>query len=220
MGVREENRERMESAILDTGRRHLAEVGPAQLSLRAIAREIDVSSSAVYRYVASRDDLLTRLIVTAYDDVGAAVEAAATPSGTPIRRWRRATDALRAWALDHPNEWALLYGSPVPGYVAPEETVTPAGRVARVLAEIVGDTRPAAAPRRPGGRLRAQLDATADAIGLAADPDRTVLLVSAWSQLVGTLGLELGGHYFGTVDPTGHYWSWLVDDTAHRLGLR
>jgi len=224
MGRRDENRERIEAAILELGRRQLAEVGPAQLSLRAVARELGVSSSAVYRYVESRDDLLTRLIVGAYEDVGRAVEAAVAElgegGGEGLTAWRTACHALRGWARAHPNEWTLVYGSPVPGYVAPESTVAPAGLVARVLARIVRAGGPVDDLRASfSADLVGQLDQTAEMMDLPADPARTALLVFAWSQLVGTIGLELSGHYVGSVDPTDDYWQWLVDDLAERLGL-
>ena len=125
------------SEIKAVARRHLAEQGAAALSLRAVAREVGMVSSAVYRYFPSRDDLLTALIVDAYDAVGdrrrgtragrartAGVEAAVDgASPTPSA----------AWALAHPHEYALVYGSPVPGYAAPTDTIDPAARVALVL---------------------------------------------------------------------------------------
>ena len=75
-GIRAANRARLEGEILRLGREHLAQVGPAALSLRAIARDLGMASSAVYRYVASRDELLTLLIIESYDAMADAVEAA------------------------------------------------------------------------------------------------------------------------------------------------
>src|SRR5215475_9172589 len=72
--ARERARAEITREILEAGRRHLAMEGAAALSLRAIARDLGMVSSAVYRYVASRDDLLTRLIIDAYDALGAAAE--------------------------------------------------------------------------------------------------------------------------------------------------
>src|SRR5690242_7837663 len=96
-------------------------------------------SSAVYRYFPSRDDLLTALIVDAYDAVGAAAEAALTETRRRgvVARWVHVTTAIRRWALAHPHEYALIYGSPVPGYAAPQDTIDPATRVALVLLGIV-----------------------------------------------------------------------------------
>jgi hypothetical protein len=82
-------------------------------------------SSAIYRYVDSRDDLLTRLIVESYNSLGDATEAAvAASAGRPgATRWVDAASTIRAWALARPHEYMLLYGTPVPGYAAPDDTV-------------------------------------------------------------------------------------------------
>ena len=116
--------------IKSVARRQLAEQGSAALSLRAVAREVGMVSSAVYRYFPSRDDLLTVLIVDAYDAVGAAAEQAlaARRRGGVVSRWVGVSAAIRTWALAHPHEYALIYGSPVPGYAAPQDTIDPAAR--------------------------------------------------------------------------------------------
>src|SRR5207247_9349557 len=103
------------------------------------ARELGASSSAVYRYVASRDDLLTRLIVAAYDALGAAAETAeaAVARADLAGRWSAVCGAVRDWALANPNEYALIYGTPVPGYTAPPATIAPADRVCNVLLAIL-----------------------------------------------------------------------------------
>src|SRR5581483_1418698 len=126
------------AAIKDAARRQVAAVGAAALSLRAVARELGVVSSALYRYFPSRDDLLTALIIDAYDDLGATAEQAVAAShrDPPRARWRAVCDAIRDWARAHPHEYALLYGSPVPGYRAPDETVPHAARVAIALATV------------------------------------------------------------------------------------
>ena len=139
--VRERSRAEITRQILDTARRHLATDGASGLSLRAIARELGMSPSAVYGYVASRDELLTRLIVAAYDTLGAAAEIqeAAVDREDLAGRWAAACDAVRAWALANPNEYALIYGTPVPGYIAPAATIAPAARVSSVLLGILRD---------------------------------------------------------------------------------
>ena len=84
-------------------------------------------SSAVYRYVESRDDLLTRLIVEAYDALGAPIEQTSADhrGDSDLERWLATARAIRTWAIGHPHEYLLLYGSPVPGYAAPDDTVVP-----------------------------------------------------------------------------------------------
>src|SRR5215831_19686492 len=110
--ARERARAEITREILDAGRRHLATAGASALSLRAIARELGMASSAVYRYVASRDDLLTRLIIDAYDSLGEAAEYAETAVDRSdlLGRWSATCGAVRGWALANPNEYALIYG--------------------------------------------------------------------------------------------------------------
>ena len=133
-------------AILDRASVQLAEVGPAALSVRQIARDLEMASSAVYRYFPSRDALLTALLIQAFDDLGQAVEDGdASAARDDFRgRWAGLAQGLRGWAVAHPHEYALTYGSPVPGYAAPQDTI------ASAHAGRQGAARPA--PRRPGGR--------------------------------------------------------------------
>src|SRR5689334_6455211 len=110
----------------------LATTGAGELSLRAIARELNLVSSAIYRYYPSRDELITALLIDAYADLLA--EAARTDRRGARRRWADTADALRRWARAEPHRFALIYGTPIPGYRAPADTVAPAGRVMHALA--------------------------------------------------------------------------------------
>src|SRR5256714_2079201 len=124
-------------------RPHLAADG-ANLWLRAVARDMGMVSSALYRYFASRDELLTALILDAYNAMGEAAEradAGVTERTDLAGRWFAVARALRAWALERPHEYALIYGSPVPGYAAPTDTVGPAPRPGLVLGGIMADAR-------------------------------------------------------------------------------
>jgi AcrR family transcriptional regulator len=186
--------------IKATAREHLAVDGP-NLSLRAVARDIGVVSSAVYRYFTSRDDLLTALILDAYTDLGDAVETAeqAVPRSDFAGRWQTLGRATRNWANANPPEYALLYGSPVPGYTAPPDTVGPASRVVQRLALIMRDAHAAgelAAP--PHQRLPRPL--RADLTALVALPEfggTSVAIVArgmtAWTLLFGLISFELFG---------------------------
>jgi AcrR family transcriptional regulator len=143
--ARERARAELTREITEEARRQLAATGANGLSLRAVARELGMASSALYRYYPSRDDLLTALIVDAYNAIGEAAETAIadTTSGAGRARWVAACHAVRAWALDRPHEYALIYGSPVPGYRAPAATIGPAARVplafVGVLAAAIAD---------------------------------------------------------------------------------
>ncbi|WP_369052539.1 TetR/AcrR family transcriptional regulator [Kineococcus terrestris] len=228
-------REDVVRRIVGAGRRQLAEVGAAGLSLRAVARELGMVSSAVYRYVATRDELLTHLIVEAYDALGEAAERAdaACASGDAAGRWRAVCRATRAWALAHPHEFALVHGSPVPGYAAPAETVRPAGRapavMGRLLREAVaaGVVDPAAVrplPAATPAALRADLRALAaqPVFGLlpaGAGPvegeDALVALaahgLAAWQQVTGAVVLELDGALTNVVGDRAAWFDVLVD---------
>ena len=210
---RAQNRIEQTRAIQATGRRHLAEVGPAALSLRAIAREVGLVSSAVYRYFPSRDDLLTALIVEAYDELGAAVEAA--ESAVRDRedlagRFLAVAGAIRDWARSNPHEYALLYGSPVPGYAAPDTTVPSAARVTAAFLAIAqaserrGD--PLAATLPVGEQESAALQGVRDALETTVDDARLVRWLMAWSTVFGHLSLELFGHmHRGVLDYDAHF---------------
>jgi AcrR family transcriptional regulator len=158
--IRARVRAEMIDEIKDAARRQLATEG-ANLSLRAIARELGMVSSALYRYFASRDDLLTALIIDAYNAIGEVGERADATIADRLDltyRWLTVAHAWRDWALANPAEYALIHGSPVPGYAAPEDTVGPASRRFLVIAAIIRDGQqsgalaPSGRPLAPSGR--------------------------------------------------------------------
>ena len=138
--ARERVREEMTAEILAVAGAHLARDGAPALSLRSIARDLGMAPSALYRYFDGRDALLSALILAAYEALAEA-EPGGGQAGPTRQRGRPATPsvgwpcprALRAWALEHPHEWGLIFGTPVPGYEAPEDTVEPYARVAAAL---------------------------------------------------------------------------------------
>jgi AcrR family transcriptional regulator len=151
--ARQRARAELTREIKEEARRQVAAAGAQRLSLRAVARELGMVSSALYRYFPSRDDLLTALIIDAYDALGDRAErAVAALPRTDVRgRWRACCIAVRAWALGHPHEYALIYGSPVPGYQAPQETIPSASRVALVLGGLLADAQTRSPAGRPAG---------------------------------------------------------------------
>ena len=213
-------------AILARARAQLAEVGPGELSVRQIARDLGMASSAVYRYYPSRDHLITALLIQCYDESGAAVEAAeaGVPRHQLRKRWTATASALRDWALSNRNEYALLYGSPVPGYAAPADTVGPAMRTPRVFLTLMADAEeqgaPLGAPALPVPRKeKAALAPIAEAVGRPIGDERLVRAMMAWPMLIGQLTLELFGHlHNGVLDFDTHF-AHLVDRIAADLGL-
>jgi AcrR family transcriptional regulator len=227
--ARERARAELTREIKEEARRQLVAAGADGLSLRAVARELGMVSSALYRYYPSRDDLLTALIIDAYDAIGEVTERAiaAAPAGRPRERWAAACHAIRDWARAHPHEYALIYGSPVPGYQAPQATIAPAARVpvalVGVLAQAAADG--ALAPASPSappldGALAAQAAALTDLLGLTAlPPDALVGGVIAWTQLFGLLSFELFGQLVGSFEPADALFACAVERMADLAGL-
>jgi AcrR family transcriptional regulator len=222
--ARERVRAELTAEITDAARRQLATVGAAALSLRAVARELGMASSALYRYFPSRDDLLTRLIVESYDDLGAAAEAADDPVAEPSQRWLAVCRAVRAWSRAHPHEYALLYGSPVPGYEAPPDTVPAAARVGVVLGRILGDAARSGALPASGGEPDRGLVTVeaADVLGgdhPALDDGVRVRALLAWSSIYGTISFELFGHFVGSVTDADRYFDRAMGELAGLVGI-
>lgn len=191
--------------IVAIGRAELAEHGAAALSLRAIARELGVVSSALYRYVPSRDALLTLLIEDAYSELGtAAADAEAAVPRTDFRgRFGAVAAAVREWALREPARYGLLYGSPVPGYAAPaERTMEPGTRVIRLLVAVIADADAAGAIDSPAlstpdisPALRADAEAIRAEFGIALTDEVLTRAVLAWAALFGAVSFEVFGQY-------------------------
>jgi AcrR family transcriptional regulator len=244
--ARERARAELTREIKEEARRQLSVSGADGLSLRAVARSLGMVSSALYRYFPSRDNLLTALIIDAYNAVGAAAEAAAgaaaeaaaggpaggpaggaaggAASGDACGRWAAACRAVRGWALANPHEYALIYGSPVPGYQAPADTVGPAARVPLAFLSVLRDAAEhgvldaggasggaggaggaaggaGGAGAEVGGRLAEQAAVLAEATGAALPPGVLVRAVIAWTQLFGMISFELFGQLVGSFEP-------------------
>ncbi|MGA9277248.1 TetR/AcrR family transcriptional regulator [Ilumatobacter sp.] len=245
--ARERARDEVNNEILRVGREQLAEVGAAALSVRAVARELGMVSSAIYRYVASRDELLTRLIDAAYTSLGEAVEhdVEASADRAPADRWVGAALVVRAWAIERPHEYALLYGSPVPGYAAPERTSVSGTRASRALISIVRDaTRTDAGDlvnssrteRRKSSRERGvgagwSVESVVDpelvgdfvelraSVDLDIDDDTLLDVVIAWTQLFGLVSFESFGQTRNLVQNHAALFESTARRTAQIIGL-
>ncbi len=211
MAARERAKEVIRTQLRSVARRHIAERGAADLSLRAVARELDMTSSAVYRHIGSRDELITSLIVESYDSVADVAERAdraeAGQGQDAAARWLAICRAIREWALEHPHEYALLYGSPIPGYRAPIDVAEGSARIWRVVAGVM-DTAVSTGVLRPQSRtfdveglVTPYVLAT---VGQPAAPftDFIVRGMALFSSLIGGISAELFGHFHGlTTDP-------------------
>ncbi|WP_405801223.1 TetR/AcrR family transcriptional regulator [Streptomyces sp. NBC_01506] len=235
-GARERARIEVTAAIKDEARRRLADEGAAKLSLRAVARELGMVSSALYRYFPSRDDLLTALIIDAYNAVGEAAEnalaQARTGTGTGKRggagdradhvaHWVAICARVRAWALAHPHEYALIHGSPVPDYTAPMSTAGPASRVALTLIQVLRDAHEEGAltPPPPAADLREEDRRLADEFMPGLPPGTAVALVAAWAQFYGLISFEIFGQFNRVVEARDALFTRATTRLAHEVGL-
>lgn len=232
--ARQRARAQITAEILAAARLRLTKQGPGELSLRAVARDVGMVSSAIYRYFASRDELLTALLIMAYNELGETAEradASITVRENHLERWTTTCRAIRGWAIDHPGDYALLYGSPVPGYSAPQDTIDAATRGTLVLVRIVFDAQiagPTIIPRvgDADDTLGAAMQGAVDFFGqldipaAAGTPAVAFGLVAAWSALFGSISFELFGHLVGSVSDNKRYFDGVVDHLAVDLGLR
>jgi AcrR family transcriptional regulator len=224
--IRARVRAEMTEEIKAIARRHLATDG-ANLSLRAVARDMGMVSSALYRYFASRDDLLTALIIDAYNALGTAVEAAdaAVKDRANLRgRWLAISHGVRRWALANPAEYALIFGSPVPGYRAPQDTIPAASRTPSALVRILAD----------GVGTGALADAYADELPVPVRADLVrvrdenfpgvpeALLARGtigWIHLFGAVSFELFGQLNNLIDARQEYFDHQMSAMADLIGL-
>jgi AcrR family transcriptional regulator len=222
--IRARVRAEMLDEIKAVARRHLATDG-ANLSLRAVARDMGMVSSALYRYYPSRDDLLTALILEAYDALGDAVEAAdAGADQRDLRgRWHAVCRAARGWALAHPAEYALLYGSPVPGYAAPDDTVAPAQRPPLTLVGILRDGLADGLLAAPADDLpatvHADLTELTDALFPGLPPALLARGMAGWTQLFGLISFDLFGRLNRAVAHRDAYFDHQTGLMADLIGL-
>ncbi|MFI1397970.1 TetR/AcrR family transcriptional regulator [Streptomyces sp. NPDC020681] len=217
--------------IRAVARRHLATDG-ANLSLRAVARDAGLVPSALYRYFDSRDALLTALITDAYEALASAVDTAeaAVPRDNEAGRWLAMCHAVRTWALDNSAEYALIYGSPVPGYKAPSDTTGPASRILLTLSGILLDSAAAGRPAPPGRPLPAALRKDLNRLlkqwpgplpTLPGPPPEAVLAtaLTLWTQLFGLVGFETFGRLNDMIDARDEYFDHQVLVMADLAGL-
>lgn len=208
MTSRAEAREDFRRRLLEAAHRRMATEGAAGLGMRVLARDLSVTPGALYRYVRSRDELLTLLVVDAYTSLGDAVADAESkvPREDVEGRWVAVWLAAQAWARTHQHEYALIYGTPVAGYRAPQETIGPGTRLNLLLARIAVDLPVADATTETEPlpeeladdvqRIRGWL--AAQEVPTTRVPDAAILAVAqGWSTLIGAIGLDLFGHFKG-----------------------
>jgi AcrR family transcriptional regulator len=221
----------MTTEILAVASAHVALDGAAALSLRSIARDLGMAPSALYRYFDGRDALLSALILAAYEALAAEAERAADVAAEAhgaiddTGRWLGVPRALRGWALENPHLWGLIFGTPVPGYEAPQDTVEPYARVAAALvrpmiaAAEAGRLRLDRPPVPVSDELRAAVAPVSDGLLPGLPAELVVRALEAWTAIVGAVSLEVFGHWRNTVFDPGLLFEATIHDVAESLGL-
>jgi AcrR family transcriptional regulator len=215
-------RSELTEEIKAVARQRLAADG-ANLSLRGVARDLGMAPSALYRYFPSRDDLLTALIREGYEAVAeAARQAEATVPRADLRgRWLAVGHGVRDWALAHPAEYGLLYGTPVPGYAAPQDTVAPAASVTLTLAGIAAAAGPADGlllaplPEPVRADLRRLIDQQGGGIG----EELLERVFAGWTHLFGLVSFEVFGRLDGTIEARREYFDHQMRLMADLAGI-
>lgn len=200
---RERTRAATVAEIKELAWQQLAEVGAPALSLRAIATKMGMTSSALYRYFTSRDELLNSLVVDGFSSLADALEAAeAELDPDPgAGGWLHLAAAHRRWALDHPTEYALIYGTPVPGLESgSDECHVQMKRGVNVLFRCMmsglgrGEFDAKAMEATISRGLRERLEQWRTELGLDLPPAALAGCLFAWTQLHGAVSVELFGH--------------------------
>jgi len=200
----------LRTAIKEVARKQIAENGAPALSLRAIARELKITAPAIYNYFPSRDDLVTALIVDAYHSLAAALaESQETAEESHTVRIMASAHAYRGWALEHPEEYGLIFGTPIPGYEAPMEITGPAAAESMAVLIQVLDAAyqdGVLSLAEPSPTLLTLLQPWVDKLNYAGPPTIIHLALASWALIHGLVSLELFGHLapapeYGEVDP-------------------
>jgi AcrR family transcriptional regulator len=196
------------------------------VTLRAVARELGMAVSALYRYVDNRDDLLTELLVEAFTAHADAVEDALQqvlgdePPASPAQVSRAMTGALgayRAWALAEPERFGLAFGAPLPGYRAPaDRTIAAAARPGDLLARLLGQAQAAGFldSSAVDARAAALDETTADGLralaarrGYELDLGALALMTDVYTRWHGLVAMEAFGQlrpFVADAEPYAH----------------
>jgi AcrR family transcriptional regulator len=227
-------RDRMRAAtvreITQTARDILVAEGPDAVTLRAIAREMGMTAPALYRYFDSHQELLRHVVGELFTELTDDIERAirAVPENVLKMKFYAASAEFRRWALDHKREYALLFGTPLPGGEdgAQEDWTAECGRrfgltfVALILE--LWHTKPFPVPADdeidPG--FRTQIERYRRELGVLDLPlGVIVVFLSCWIRLQGFVTLEVFGHMSFALDDSGPMFDLMMHDLADRLGL-
>ena len=206
--------------------RQVGESGAAALSLRAVARELGLgSASALYRYFPGRDALLTALIIDSYTALGTAAEDAErrVHDQSILTRWMAICHAVRDWAVTNQHEYALIFGTPIPGYAAPPDTIAPGTTVPTLMIGLLAElfmTDPPSIPREDvPEEVRRSARPLLSRVPPQVPEQLAVRGVMAWTYLFGVVSFEVFGHRREIVTDPEPFFDYEIRQLAITLGL-
>jgi len=221
--------------IRQTARRVLVEEGVDGLALRAVAREMGMTAPALYRYFASREDLVDHVVADLYTELCDELESVrdAVDPARPGGRLIAVSRAFREWATTHHAEFGLLFGSA-------GERVLPSG----ASREAAGGSASEEAGRRFGGvfaelvsrlyldrgfpvpgddeiapALEVQLRAWCQKLPVALPLGVMAVFLSCWVQLYGLVCMEVFGHLRFALDDAAPLFEAELKGLAARLDM-
>jgi AcrR family transcriptional regulator len=236
-------RDRMRAATMEeitaTARRLLVEQGPEAVSLRAIAREMGMTAPGLYRYYSSREELLRHVIAQMFRELAGDIRRAieeAVPLGKPIDpaeshvhmalKMVAACREFRRWALGHKDEFALLFGVPLPGFddgrfdIAEQCALEFAGTFYALFVELWRKIRfPVPDPSQIDPGLRAQLGRFRDTLRTDAPDGAILVFLRCWVLLYGAVSMEVFGHLNFALDDPAPMFELTLGDLARLVGL-
>lgn len=223
--VREDLRQQTIEEIKGVARRQMGESGTAGLSLRAIAREMGITAPAIYNYFPRLDDLITALIIDSFAGLAAALEAISDTTAPPVERFRAVFLEYRRWAINHPTEFQLIYGNPIPGYVAPAEITVPlVQRGFLALAQPLAAAWDAGLVHLPPhyetipDTVMPSIRRLREAFGPSYPDGMVYALIVGWTRIHGMIILELFDHTPPTVGDAEAFYQHEVAGFMQELG--
>jgi AcrR family transcriptional regulator len=224
--ARDRAREEVSAEIVDVARRQLAAEGAGEVSVRAVAREMNIASSAVYRYFPSRDDLLNGIIHQGFIELARHVNAAEREVDRTdfAGRWMAIAYATWQWSSAHPQEHNLMFASPVPGYQTPLDKLNPSVVIPGLIMSIAQDAAEAGRtlpvsdvdiPRR----VKIDLKSFRTLLGLSLGDQPLARSVLTWMTLVGCISFRLLGHARNAAHDTDGLFDFQMRLLGRDLGL-
>jgi AcrR family transcriptional regulator len=214
--------------IKAAARKQMKAEGTAAISLRGIARDIGMTAPALYRYFASREDLITDLLLDAFNAIADVMVAAdaAQPRTDYAGRLIAVMMAYRAWGLEHPIDFQLIYGNPIPGYIAPSELTIPAARrpfdlVVGILSEAMaaGRFKPPLTIEELPPSVAAHLRALIGSDDYPELPMALYIGIVGWTRIHGMVTLELFENTQSVVSDTEAFYRYEVTKLCKEMNL-